>query len=1163
MSIEAKFKVNTHYTRSVNLERDSDSVDVLNAYIPTSRTIRTLERVAATLNSEQMPRAWSLIGPYGSGKSSFSIFAADLLASSDKQLNKIAHGKLADFSPKLQKSIRSRLSGSKGVMKVLVTGSPEPMAKRILVGFQQALDHAWTSRRGKRPPIFAQLQTLLDMPEPPVSEIMNFVENMQDALTKIDYSGVVLVIDELGKFLEYEARHYGANDIYLLQAIAEHACKGQQCNLLLFVMLHQSFEQYAKGLGENLKNEWSKVQGRFEEIPFIESSEQILRIVASAFEHQFSGADSKRIRAYIRHVIGALIDIEALPTALKKREAINLFEACYPLHPVSALILPVLCQKVAQNERTLFSYLGSHEEYGLADIVKQLNSVEEWVLPHHVFDYFINNQTAALSDYATHRRWAEVVTAMERLGDATEAELALLKTIGLLNIIGVKGGLKASKELLELCFDADINVAKGLKKLDSHSVITYRKFSGEYRVWQGSDFDLEEALEDGLNHIGEFELAEVLNEHNALQPVVARRYTIRNGTLRYFKPYFVDARSYKKVPSKADYPRLILFVAGAQDDEKIFFEHVTQHFSELDILCLCKNGSQLREATGEVMALRYIGTSRQELSNDPIAKREFEDRLVAAETSQELVLGQLLEFPEESEWFYRGKQLSLKNKRDFQEQLSDVLKKVYSKSPELHNELVNRDKPSSQVNSARIKLLHSMISFPGKRDLAIEKFPPEKAVYRSILLKSGLHRKGKHNKWGFSAPEKGTPFWYVWQKIDKFLESTEQTSRSFAELNQELMAPPYGVKAGILPIIYMAIYCVQQHELALYENQQYRPVFTDDMIDRFMRRPDEFTVQRFRIVGLRVSIYSEYKKLFNDGKEKTIVQLVRPLADLINGLEEYTQKTQSNQISEKAKLVRDAFGLAKSPEKLLFEDLPKALGYGEFVKSGKGNLEGFSNDLTESLRELKYAYENMRKEQLKLLAQAFHINEDISIDDLRSRAIGRYEGLEQYTVDVDGLRAFIKRITKREGTADEWFDNILMFLGQKPASKWLDADRSEAEIKLSDYSKRILDLETLRLHYDKNVKVYGDDFHVILLKTLKKGEEPIDEVVAIDQVRHKAIQDVKGDLLKKIDHHDKETQLAILAELVDEFLADYRKSGSKGKAKVGRPRKIERAVNDG
>ena len=237
------------------------------------------------------------------------------------------------------------------------------------------------------------------------------------------------------------------------------------------------------------------------------------------------------------------------------------------------------------------------------------------------------------------------------------------------------------------------------------------------------------------------------------------------------------------------------------------------------------------------------------------------------------------------------------------------------------------------------------------------------------------------------------------------------------------------------------------------------------------------------------------------------------------------------------------------PEKLLFEDLPKALGYGHSIDNGEGSLEGFANDLTEALKELKHAYSKMRREQMKLLAQAFHMSDDLSLEDLRDR-FGRYGGLEQYTVDVDGLRAFIKRVSKRTGTADEWLDNILMFLGQKPASKWLDADRAEAEVKLSDYSKRILDLETLRLHHDRNAKVYDSDFQVILLRALKKGEEPIDQVVAIDQVRHKAIQAVKKELISSLDKHsDKELKLAILAELVDDFLKDYRNAETKGRGK--------------
>lgn len=63
MSIEGKIFVNAHYTRSVNIERDADSLSVVKAYIPTTRAMQTLKSMAAALKAEESPRAWSLVGP--------------------------------------------------------------------------------------------------------------------------------------------------------------------------------------------------------------------------------------------------------------------------------------------------------------------------------------------------------------------------------------------------------------------------------------------------------------------------------------------------------------------------------------------------------------------------------------------------------------------------------------------------------------------------------------------------------------------------------------------------------------------------------------------------------------------------------------------------------------------------------------------------------------------------------------------------------------------------------------------------------------------------------------------------------------------------------------------------------------------------------------------
>ena len=90
MSLEGKIRVNTHYTRSINLERDADSASVVRAYIPTARATRTLEGMVESFRAGTASRAWSLVGPYGSGKSSFAVYLAHLLGAPNTGATKLA-----------------------------------------------------------------------------------------------------------------------------------------------------------------------------------------------------------------------------------------------------------------------------------------------------------------------------------------------------------------------------------------------------------------------------------------------------------------------------------------------------------------------------------------------------------------------------------------------------------------------------------------------------------------------------------------------------------------------------------------------------------------------------------------------------------------------------------------------------------------------------------------------------------------------------------------------------------------------------------------------------------------------------------------------------------------------------------------------------------------
>ena len=91
--------IRSTFTRSINIQRDKESVNAIEAYVPTSRAIDVLEQVSSGLNQQPSNRAIALIGPYGSGKSVFSLFLSALLSAKDSAENKAACSRLKAETP--------------------------------------------------------------------------------------------------------------------------------------------------------------------------------------------------------------------------------------------------------------------------------------------------------------------------------------------------------------------------------------------------------------------------------------------------------------------------------------------------------------------------------------------------------------------------------------------------------------------------------------------------------------------------------------------------------------------------------------------------------------------------------------------------------------------------------------------------------------------------------------------------------------------------------------------------------------------------------------------------------------------------------------------------------------------------------------------------------
>lgn len=85
--------------------------------------------------------------------------------------------------------------------------------------------------------------------------------------------------------------------------------------------------------------------------------------------------------------------------------------------------------------------------------------------------------------------------------------------------------------------------------------------------------------------------------------------------------------------------------------------------------------------------------------------------------------------------------------------------------------------------------------------------------------------------------------------IEHFFVSTEDEARPLTELYERLEAPPYGVKAGLIPLLFVAAYLANAGEVSLYEHGNYVVDPDIAVFERMLRQPGYFSVRRSRVAA--------------------------------------------------------------------------------------------------------------------------------------------------------------------------------------------------------------------------------------------------------------------------------------------------------------------------
>ena len=209
--------VHRRYTRAINLERDLEVSDSVLGYVPTIRALETLDRFLNAYNKPRSVRAWTITGVYGTGKSAFAHFLTALCSPKGEQLRDNALSVLAK-ADQSNISLHRKFESfpEKGLIRAVVTAQPEPVSNSILKALYRGASLYWDKGRGAKPKALTDLCNLIDKVNNgdriPNKDVLEAIKKVAEA----SKSGVLLVIDELGKNLEYTSQNQTIEDLYIL-----------------------------------------------------------------------------------------------------------------------------------------------------------------------------------------------------------------------------------------------------------------------------------------------------------------------------------------------------------------------------------------------------------------------------------------------------------------------------------------------------------------------------------------------------------------------------------------------------------------------------------------------------------------------------------------------------------------------------------------------------------------------------------------------------------------------------------------------------------------------------------------------------------------------------------------------------------------------------------
>jgi len=1071
------------FSPSINIIRDSEYIF---NYIPTPNAIQAFNNI---LNDSSVGiKSHALIGAYGSGKSSF------LLA-----LKQTLEGSFVHF---------------KGYQKLL--NSIPDYHFLTIVGEGTSFEGSFAKQYG-----LAKGYTTAD--------VIKAIDKEYKAL-KRKGKGLAIIVDEFGKFLEFAAKHNPESELYFIQQLAEWVNDSKN-DTLLITSLHQDFSAYSLTLNRIQRQEWDKVKGRLKEFPFNEPVEQLLYLASERINEKFP---QKLIDKNFDRLFDCIKVAKAFP--LKDFFDKDFARKLLPFDILSASILTLGLQKYGQNERSLFTFIESKDYFGITEFDQTKQTY--FAIPQ-VYDYLLNGYYSFLtSKYNPHyTQWSAIRKSLERIEgffkDINTQKQAgeLIKLIGLLNIFATSSARLEPQFYYNYAkFSLGIrNPEEILKQLDKKKIIRYVGHSFRYILFEGTDLDIELAIDDAGRLIEKVtNVVNYLNEYFEFPFISAKSVYYEKGTPRFFQ-FKLTEEPINVVPEgEVDGFINLIFSEGAKAMKKV--EDCSRSCNEAILYGVYKNTEDIRSLLFEIQKVKKVIETNPD---DKVALKLLNEVVdVKIRLLNHYVLDSLYTDNGNISWYWKGNRLKIANRRKFNQQLSAICEQIYPHTPVYRNELNNKTKVSGQVALARKRLIDKIFSELDAENIGFKEneFPPERSIYLTLLRETGIHQI-RDNVGVLDKPLESS-FNELWEAGNIFLASTKNKEKGLVEFIRILSSRPFKLKQGFIDFWLPIFLLSKSDEFALYEDGAFVAEINSDVLELLNKKPELFSIKAFDVAGIKLELFNRYRVFLNQSEHhkpniKAFIQTIKPFLIFYKDLKEYSKST--SRLEKRTLALRKVIATAKDPEKAFFDDFPTALGYSlQELQTQPALAEQFIKRLQEAVRELRMSYDSLidRFEQ-------YFIQEILgsrTVFPLYKEVLKeRFTGLRIHLL-LPHQKVFYTRLQSELDDRKAWLGAI----AQSCLNKSLNNITDEEEVILYDKIKDLIyELDNLCEISKEQIDEATEEVFKLEITSFVQGLNK--NLLRVPKERTKEM-DVQLNKIKGILGKDKKINITILTKLLQELL---------------------------